>query len=65
MTMPTSSTRLKPALQKLLDKQGQVLLYSVAWPPQGIYTKKPVNSAADLKGMKWRVYSPPPPALAS
>jgi len=48
----------KPALQKLLDKQGQVLLYSVAWPPQGIYTKKPINSAADLKGMKWRVYSP-------
>ena len=48
----------KPALQKLLDKQGQVLLYSVAWPPQGIYTKKPIHSAADLKGMKWRVYSP-------
>ncbi|MFG5775785.1 TRAP transporter substrate-binding protein [Comamonas sp. J-3] len=48
----------KPALQKLLDKQGQVLLYSVAWPPQGIYTKKAINSAADLKGMKWRVYSP-------
>ena len=48
----------KPALQKLLDKQGQVLLYSVAWPPQGIYTKKPTNSVADLKGMKWRVYSP-------
>ncbi len=35
-----------------------VLLYAVAWPPQGIYTKKPVNSAADLKGMKWRAYSP-------
>jgi TRAP-type transport system periplasmic protein len=48
----------KPLLQELLNKQGQVLLYSVAWPPQGIYTKKPVNSAADLKGMKWRVYSP-------
>lgn len=48
----------KPALEKLLDKQNQVLLYSVAWPPQGIYTKKPINSAADLKGMKWRVYSP-------
>ena len=48
----------KPALQKLLDKQGQVLLYAVAWPPQGIYTKKPVQSVADLKGMKWRVYSP-------
>ena len=34
------------------------LLYSVAWPPQGIYTKKPLNSAADLKGIKWRAYSP-------
>lgn len=48
----------KPALEKILDKQGQVLLYSIPWPPQGIYTKKPVASAADLKGMKWRVYSP-------
>ena len=48
----------KPALQQLLDKQGQVLLYAVAWPPQGIYTKKPILSTADLKGMKWRVYSP-------
>ncbi len=48
----------KPALEKLLDKQNQVLLYSVAWPPQGIYTQKPIDSAADLKGMKWRVYSP-------
>lgn len=48
----------KPLLQKKLDQQGMVLLYAVAWPPQGIYTKKPVQSAADLKGMKWRVYSP-------
>ena len=48
----------KPFLQKKLDEQGMVLLYAVAWPPQGIYTKKPVQSAADLKGMKWRVYSP-------
>lgn len=48
----------KPALEKKLDQQGLVLLYAVAWPPQGIYTNKPVTSAADLKGMKWRVYSP-------
>lgn len=48
----------KPLLQKKLDQQGMVLLYSVAWPPQGIYTKKPIGSAADLKGLKWRVYSP-------
>lgn len=48
----------KPLLQQKLDQQGMVLLYAVAWPPQGIYTKKPIQSAADLKGMKWRVYSP-------
>jgi len=30
----------------------------VPWPPQGIYAKKPINSAADLKGVKWRAYSP-------
>ncbi|EYC51892.1 C4-dicarboxylate ABC transporter substrate-binding protein [Hylemonella gracilis str. Niagara R] len=48
----------KPLLQKKLDEQGMVLLYTVAWPPQGIYAKKPINSAADLKGVKWRAYSP-------
>ena len=48
----------KPLLQKKLDEQGMALLYAVAWPPQGIYVKKPINSAADLKGVKWRAYSP-------
>ena len=48
----------KPVLEKKLAEQGLMVLYSVAWPPQGIYTKKPVNSAADLKGIKWRAYSP-------
>ena len=35
-----------------------MVLYAVPWPPQGIYSKKPINSAADLKGVKWRAYSP-------
>jgi TRAP-type C4-dicarboxylate transport system substrate-binding protein len=35
-----------------------MVLYSVAWPPQGIYTKRQLNSAADMKGLKWRAYSP-------
>ena len=48
----------KPALEKKLAEQGMQLLYAVAWPPQGIYAKKPINSAADLKGIKWRAYSP-------
>jgi TRAP-type transport system periplasmic protein len=48
----------KPALEKLLAAQNMRLLYTVAWPPQGIYTNRQLNSAADMKGLKWRAYSP-------
>lgn len=48
----------KPFLDKKLAADGLALLYAVAWPPQGIYVKKPINSGADLKGVKWRAYSP-------
>ncbi|MEW6707984.1 MAG: TRAP transporter substrate-binding protein [Pseudomonadota bacterium] len=48
----------KPVLDKLLQSQGMKLLYAVAWPPQGIYTKKLINSVADMRGIKWRAYSP-------
>ena len=48
----------KPTLDKLLGAQGMKLLFSVAWPPQGIYTKKEISSVADLRGIKWRAYSP-------
>ena len=48
----------KPVLEKKLAEQGLMLMYAVAWPPQGIFSKKPINSAADLKGVKWRAYSP-------
>lgn len=48
----------QPHIQKRLDGQGIRLLYSVPWPPQGLYTKKEINSLADLKGTKFRTYSP-------
>lgn len=48
----------KPFLEKKFGEQGMALLYSVPWPPQGIYVKKPINAGADLKGVKWRAYSP-------
>jgi len=51
-------TAQKPFLEKKLAEQGMVLLYAVPWPPQGIFVKRPINSAADLKGVKWRAYSP-------
>ncbi|MES2999690.1 MAG: TRAP transporter substrate-binding protein [Pseudomonadota bacterium] len=48
----------KPVLDKLLGAQGMKLLYTVAWPPQGIYTNKELNTIGDMKGLKWRAYSP-------
>ena len=48
----------KPLLDKKLGEQDMMLLYAVPWPPQGLYTKKPIAAAADLKGVKWRAYSP-------
>ncbi len=48
----------KPFLEKKLESQGMKLLYSVAWPPQGIFTNKSLNTVADMKGLKWRAYSP-------
>jgi len=48
----------RKALDEKLAKQGMMLLYAVPWPPQGIYTNRTLNSAADMKGLKWRAYSP-------
>ncbi len=48
----------KAATEARLAKQGLKVLYAVPWPPQGIYSAKPLNSAADLKGVKWRAYNP-------
>jgi TRAP-type C4-dicarboxylate transport system substrate-binding protein len=48
----------RPAIEKRLDAQGMMLLYSVAWPPSAIHAKKEINSLADLKGVKLRAYNP-------
>jgi TRAP-type C4-dicarboxylate transport system substrate-binding protein len=47
----------KPGIEALLDEQNLVLLYAVAWPPQGLYFKKEVNSVADMAGVKFRSYN--------
>ncbi|HEU5296967.1 MAG TPA: TRAP transporter substrate-binding protein [Burkholderiaceae bacterium] len=52
------ATAQKPVLDKLLGAQGMMLLYTVPWPPQGIYVKKEIASVADMRGLKWRAYSP-------
>jgi TRAP-type C4-dicarboxylate transport system substrate-binding protein len=47
----------KPTIEKLLDKQGLMVLFAVPWPPQGLYAKKPIERVADLKGVKFRAYN--------
>jgi TRAP-type C4-dicarboxylate transport system substrate-binding protein len=54
----------KPVLEKKLDAQGMMLLYSCAWPSQGIYANKELNSVKDMEGLKWRAYSPQTSRLA-
>ncbi len=48
----------KPALDGYLAKQGMSILFAVPWPPQGIYVNKEISSVADMRGIKWRAYSP-------
>jgi TRAP-type C4-dicarboxylate transport system substrate-binding protein len=46
----------KPTYAKILKKFNQFTLYSSVWPFSGIYTQRAVNTEADLKGLKMRVY---------
>src|SRR3546814_505478 len=48
----------KPVIEKKLAAQGMTLLYTVPWPPQGIYANKPLNAIGDMKGLKFRSYNP-------
>ena len=47
----------KPIITPLLEKQKLMPLFSVPWPPQGLYTKKEIKSVDDLKGIKFRAYN--------
>jgi len=48
----------KKATEDRFAKQGMMILYTVPWPPQGIYSSKPLQSIADMKGLKMRAYNP-------
>ena len=48
----------RPGIQEfLLARQGVRLLCAVPWPAQGLFCRRPVNSIADLKGLKLRIQS--------
>jgi len=45
-------------IEERFARQGMMVLFSVPWPPQGIYSSKPLASIADMKGLKMRTYNP-------
>ena len=47
----------KPVLEKKLAAQGMISLFSVPWPPQGLYAKKEITQLSDMKGLKFRAYN--------
>ncbi|TVT51010.1 MAG: TRAP transporter substrate-binding protein [Denitromonas halophila] len=48
----------RSAVEARLAKHGLKLLFTVPWPPQGIYSKSAVAAMGDFKNMKIRSYSP-------
>jgi TRAP-type C4-dicarboxylate transport system substrate-binding protein len=46
----------RPAWEAALAKRGQKVLYVVPWPSQNFFTKKPVKTMDDLKGVRMRTY---------
>jgi TRAP-type C4-dicarboxylate transport system substrate-binding protein len=48
----------RKAIEDRFAKQDMMVLYAVPWPPQGIYSSKPLNAIADMKGLKMRAYNP-------
>jgi len=47
----------KPVITELLEKQRMIPLFSVPWPPQGLYTAGVIETVDDLKGLKFRAYN--------
>jgi TRAP-type C4-dicarboxylate transport system substrate-binding protein len=45
-------------IQATLANDNLVYIYSVPWPPQGIYTKKEITAVTELKGIRFRAYNP-------
>ena len=47
----------RPFLEKQMASEGLMMLYSVPWPPQGLYAKREITKVEDLKGLKFRTYN--------
>ncbi len=44
-------------IERRLERQGLSVLFAVPWPPQGLFSRRPVNSLDDLEGVRFRAYN--------
>ena len=54
----------KPYVDKLFAERGLKIVGFTPWPGQGFYSKKPITSLGDAKGVKLRIYSQPTKTMA-
>ena len=47
----------RPGIERQFEARGLKVLYAVPWPPQGLFSTRPLNTAADFKGVKMRTYN--------
>jgi TRAP-type C4-dicarboxylate transport system substrate-binding protein len=47
----------KPATEELLAEQNLKVLFTVPWPPQGIYADQEIQTIEDMQGLKFRTYN--------
>ncbi|VFR56786.1 TRAP transporter solute receptor, unknown substrate 5 [plant metagenome] len=48
------SKRYRPLLDEIFAKNNQKILFSIPWPQQQIFTKKPIETIADMRGLRIR-----------
>ena len=47
----------RPLIEKHFAERGLKVLYAVPWPPQGLFSNKPIAKIADFAGTKMRTYN--------
>ena len=47
----------RPFVEDYMKSQGMRFIYAVPWPGQGFFTKKEINTIADVAGVKFRTYN--------
>lgn len=47
----------RPLVERHFGARGLKVLFAVPWPPQGLYSTRPIRSAHDLRGSRMRTYN--------